>query len=294
MGNSRSSNGVTGADCDYRGDVSINDGGYNIIENMGECREYFPLSTERDPGLQSAPMNNGGVTETIALQSSSSAVDQIPTGATAFGISLCGYDFADFDQRGESRPGNAACDIGAYEIVDENHPYTLPETGFPQGKATQLSNPPLEYEKFSVNDGGMQLIIPALGVKAEVLGVPEESNGWNVDWLGDEIGYLIGTSFPTWQGNTVLTGHAYNWLGQKSVFADLDKLNYNDTITIESWGQQYIFAVQDHYVTAEDDMGVLAHSDLNQLTLITCTGYDPLSMTYPLRQVVIAVLIEVR
>jgi hypothetical protein len=60
-------------------------------------------------GLQ----NNGGPTQTIALTSSSTAVDAIPLSACtdAFGNSVT------TDQRGIARPQGPACDIGAFELA---------------------------------------------------------------------------------------------------------------------------------------------------------------------------------
>lgn len=76
-----------------------------------------------DPnGLQ----NNGGPTQTIALQSASSAIDAIPL-----------VDCPSTDQRGVPRPdaGEAACDIGAYEFV---HFTGVPGTKGCTGKSTSV------------------------------------------------------------------------------------------------------------------------------------------------------------
>lgn len=293
LANSRSSFGGAGEDCDFRGDVSISDGGYNLIESMGSCLDYFPRSTELDPGLETGLANHGGDTKTVALLTNSPAVDQIPFDASFQGINLCGFDYADFDQRGEPRPGNDRCDIGAYEIADEDHPHVLPYTGFPQGFLTELNSPEILYSALGADSGGLQLVIPVLDVNAQIVGVPETHGEWQVEWLGSDVGYLEGTTFPTWQGNSVLTGHAYNHLGQPGVFADLDQLRYNDTITIQAWGQKYVYAVRVRYVTSENDLAVMDHSDQTQLTLITCTGYDAENQVYPQRLVIVAVLVSV-
>ncbi len=72
-------------------------------------------------------------------------VDSIPVGRTAFGVSLCGYDYASQDQRGEYRPGGSACDAGAYELVDDAHPYNLPAAGFTPEVVTKVGAPLIEY-----------------------------------------------------------------------------------------------------------------------------------------------------
>ena len=59
-----------------------------------------------DPGIAMAPADNGGVTKTILLTSTSSAIDTAQ-------LSTCPTD----DQRGLPRPGaNGLCDVGAIEI----------------------------------------------------------------------------------------------------------------------------------------------------------------------------------
>jgi hypothetical protein len=55
------------------------------------------------------PVNNGGATPTIALVSSSPAIDLVPA-------AQCGPAEGQ-DQRGFFRPSGAGCDAGAYERV---------------------------------------------------------------------------------------------------------------------------------------------------------------------------------
>jgi predicted outer membrane repeat protein len=64
-----------------------------------------------DPGLDPAGLHdNGGPTETIALGTSSPAIDAIPVGTNG-----CGSGVAE-DQRGAARPQGSGCDIGAFEL----------------------------------------------------------------------------------------------------------------------------------------------------------------------------------
>jgi hypothetical protein len=84
-----------------------------------------------DAGL--APLaNNGGPTETHALQADSPAIDAIPTGDCAVAT----------DQRGVFRPldgngGGAACDIGAFEAGEDTSPTVgaLLDPASPSGNA---------------------------------------------------------------------------------------------------------------------------------------------------------------
>jgi hypothetical protein len=84
------------------------DQGYNLesgtdcgFTGTGDLQNTDP---KLDPnGLQ----NNGGPTQTLALEPDSAAVDHIPTGSSCPAT----------DQRGVSRPQGSACDIGAFEMT---------------------------------------------------------------------------------------------------------------------------------------------------------------------------------
>jgi hypothetical protein len=84
------------------------DQGYNL-ESGTDCgftgtSDLQNTDPKLDPnGLQ----NNGGPTQTLALEPDSAAVDQIPTGSSCPAT----------DQRGVSRPQGPACDIGAFEMT---------------------------------------------------------------------------------------------------------------------------------------------------------------------------------
>lgn len=87
------------------------DGGYNISDDES-CK--FTESTSKnntkpllDPnGLQ----DNGGPTQTIALQEGSPAINYIPKGQSGCNTTV------KTDQRGVKRPQGKACDVGAYEL----------------------------------------------------------------------------------------------------------------------------------------------------------------------------------
>src|SRR5690606_37581684 len=84
----------------------------------------------------------------------------------------------------------------------------LPATGFAPGVATVLAEQPASLAYAA---SGLSLSIPKLGVALDIVGVPQNLNGWDVSWLSQgQAGYLYGTSYPTWQGNSVLTAHVWN------------------------------------------------------------------------------------
>lgn len=111
--------GGGGRNCATAVGGAIADGGYNISDD-NSCQLTSPHSkSNTNPGLAPAGLaNNGGPTQTIALQAGSPAIDAIPPAAcTAADGSLLPTD-----QRGYARladgngDGVAGCDVGAYEF----------------------------------------------------------------------------------------------------------------------------------------------------------------------------------
>ena len=168
----------------------------------------------------------------------------------------------------------------------------LPQTGFAPGVVSKVAAKPHNaYQKMS----GLWLEIPKFEEINEIVGVPKAGNSWNVDWLGPKnVGYLSGTAFPTWQGNTVISGHVYNADGNPGPFVNLGDLSWGDEVIIHAWGQQHIYQVRavDRWVDPNDE-SILAHKDHDWITLITCRGYRETSDTYRWRTVAQAVLIKI-
>ncbi|WP_322507271.1 sortase, partial [Anaerolinea sp.] len=167
----------------------------------------------------------------------------------------------------------------------------LPKTGFAPGLVTQLPAQPADKQ---YTDQGMTLEIPTLGVKAPIMGVPLTAEGWDLTWLSNQVGYLEGTAFPTWKGNSGLTAHVYGPDGKPGPFVNLGKLKWGDTIIIRYAGQEYRYAVRVVKRVQPDDLSVLGHQERAWLTLITCQGYNQQTNDYASRVVVQAVLIEVK
>ncbi|MEI7727135.1 MAG: choice-of-anchor Q domain-containing protein [Bacteroidota bacterium] len=168
---------------------------------------------------------------------------------------------------------------------------TLPKTGFAPYVVSRL---PVQAAGMEYNQSGMWLEIHKLGVLLPVVGVPQQT-GWDVTWLGNQAGYLEGTAFPTWNGNSVITGHVTGADGQPGAFAGLSGLAWGDEVVIHAWGQRYVFAVRsvDDTVNPEDTRLLDQHEVLPWITLLTCRGYDEQSDTYRWRTAVRAVLVSV-
>jgi hypothetical protein len=89
--------------------------GYNLISAAYGCPNNGTTDiTPRTPltdDLDLVLADNGGFAPTHALPAGSQAIDAIPAG-----VNGCGTTYT-VDQRGEPRPQNGRCDIGAYETA---------------------------------------------------------------------------------------------------------------------------------------------------------------------------------
>ncbi len=171
----------------------------------------------------------------------------------------------------------------------------LPNTGFASNKITSLPPQPaaLEYAEL----GDLWLEVPSLNLKSAIVGVPQnQDNSWDVTWLGNDTGWLNGTAFPTWVGNSVLTAHVTNADGLPGPFAELTKLKYGDQIIVHMGGGQYIFEVRNSKLAMPYSTGYAFESlkEYSYLTLVTCQGFNPLNETYVFRRLVRAVLVSVK
>ena len=133
-----------------------------------------------------------------------------------------------------------------------------------------------------------------MAVSASIVGVPFSDNSWDVTWLGKDVGWLNGTAFPTWAGNSVITGHVWDAYNQPGIFYNLKNLRYGDRIKIHAFGQVYVYEVrQSQRVVPDNASAALQHEESDWLTLITCEDYRLLFQTYNYRRVVRAVLVSV-
>jgi LPXTG-site transpeptidase (sortase) family protein len=166
----------------------------------------------------------------------------------------------------------------------------LPDTGFAPDRLTLLGQQPLDLAYASTD---LVLEIPSLGLKIPIVGVPKKNGAWNVSWLEDQAGWLQGSAFPSWNGNSWLTGHVYGSNGLPGPFVNLNKLKYGDQIVVHAYGEKYTFAVQTNTIAEPNDVSALKHEEKAWLTLITCKEYDQKTNTYRKRVVVRAVLTSV-
>jgi LPXTG-site transpeptidase (sortase) family protein len=171
-------------------------------------------------------------------------------------------------------------------------PVQLPETGFAPARITALPvQPP---SKSYSNLGDMWLEIPTLDIQVPIIGVPESSSGWDTTWLYDKAGYLEGTAYPTWTGNTGIAAHTVLPDGNIGPFYNLHALQPGDWVIIHGWNQENIYEVRSNTRRRADDLSVLSHKSGDWITLITCRDFDPKTGKYAWRTIVNAVWIGVK
>jgi len=167
----------------------------------------------------------------------------------------------------------------------------LPATGFPPGAIQRLPSQPVEraYQQLE----NFTLAIPELGISLPIISVPLTEYGWDVTWLGNQAGYLEGTAYPTWAGNTVITAHVWDANNHPGPFVTLPTLQYDDIIIIHAWDLQHIYQVRDIQWVMPDDLSILTHEDQDWLTLLTCREYDEAEGVYNYRVAVRAILVGI-
>jgi LPXTG-site transpeptidase (sortase) family protein len=174
--------------------------------------------------------------------------------------------------------------------VSATSAFFIPVTGFTPNMVTKL-----EASSDSAYDAmSLTMEIPVIKVKTSIVGVELRKVGWDVSWLQDQAGWLDGTAYPTWKGNSVLTAHVVNADGKPGVFYGLKYLGVGEYIFIYNSGYRYTYKVVSNEFVQPDDINVLRHEEKAYLTLVTCDTYDEKTGTYLRRVAVRAVLVEVR
>lgn len=170
----------------------------------------------------------------------------------------------------------------------------LPRTGFAPNRITSL---PVQSDDLAyTNMGDIWLEIPSINVESNIIGVPQVDNNWDVTWLGNDAGWLNGTTFPSWEGNSVITAHVTDANGQPGPFAKLKDMKHGDRVIVHMYGEKYIFEVRaTRMVKPSSTEYAFKHlDDYSYLTLITCQGYNPMNGSYLFRRIVRAVLVDVQ
>ncbi len=168
----------------------------------------------------------------------------------------------------------------------------IPKTGFAPNRLTELPERPGSAVYRSLP--GYWIEIPGQEVFHRIVFIPLGEDGWDIRWLGAEVGYLEGTAFPTLVGNTTLTAHVYLQDGTPGPFVGLRGMRYGDPVFLHAGGFKYEYRVRENQLVGETDGSVIMqHEEYDWITLITCEGYDESLGEYRWRRVVRAVLVGV-
>ncbi len=168
--------------------------------------------------------------------------------------------------------------------------FIIPVTGFAPGMITKLD----KFARPAYDATSLTIEIPVLKVNSSIVGVESRQGSWDVSWLQDQVGWLNGTAYPTWKGNSVLTGHVVNADGKPGVFSKLKSLGIGEYIFVYSAGYRFTYKVGSNALVQPTDARVMKHEDKSFLTLITCDTYDEETGTYLQRVVIGAALVDVR
>jgi sortase A len=102
------------------------------------------------------------------------------------------------------------------------------------------------------------LTIDRLGVKVPVL------DGTSEFTLNRGVGHIDGTAMPGQPGNVAITGH------RDGFFRPLKDIARGDVISLEREGGTDHYIVSDMKIVSPSDTSVLAPTEKNTLTLVTC------------------------
>jgi LPXTG-site transpeptidase (sortase) family protein len=184
--------------------------------------------------------------------------------------------------RGNNNPAGTAATTSNFLI-----PVTA---GFAPGLSTKLDAS--SRQVYDATD--LSIEIPVIKVKTSILGVESKKGSWDISWLRDQVGWLNGTAYPTWKGNSVLTAHVVNADGKPGVFSKLKSLGVGEYIFVYNAGYRYTYKVVSNAYIKPDDRSVMQHEEIPYLTLITCDTYDEKTGTYLRYVMVRAVLVDTR
>ena len=165
----------------------------------------------------------------------------------------------------------------------------IPVTGFAPNQVTHLPSQTSAYAA-----SGLSIEIPSLSLKMPIVGVDFNGSTWDVTWLGRNAAYLEGSAYPTWKGNTILTGHATDPNGKDGPFAFINELQPGQKIYIRNNGFTYVYEVRQSSVILPTNIKTLfQHEDDSWLSLVTCENFNDKTGKFANRRLVRAVLISI-
>ena len=177
-------------------------------------------------------------------------------------------------------------------------PESLPDYPIPTPDADTVAQS--EAEATQESDGEpvdispvVRIIIPALDLDTVVKYVPFKGITWLIAGLKDEIAWMGDTSWPGLGSNTGLAGHVTLKDGSDGPFKHLFDLASGEEVILHTEENIYTYRVREAVVVGAADLTVTEPSEVSQLSLITCTGWDSGKREYQERLIVTAELVKV-
>ena len=187
---------------------------------------------------------------------------------TVFPFTKPVLDFSNFPAYYASRQVNHF-DLYLIEDLEQR----MPKTGFSALRPQKLSAQPLSVEYKPTR---LTLQIPSLDVESDIVTVPFIDGEYPVEWLGDSVGMLEGSSLPG-RGITVLTGHNHLNTTEAGPFAFLRDLEAGDNLMVtDSRGSMQTYHVyQNAKIPAGGFSRIAGDVKGNSMVLITCEDESP-------------------
>jgi LPXTG-site transpeptidase (sortase) family protein len=168
----------------------------------------------------------------------------------------------------------------------------IPVTGFKPNAVTVLPIQPADKAYKPLDN--IRIEIPTLGINFPIVGVMLNKDKWDLTWLQNSVGYLEGSAYPGYSGNTVLTAHVTDANNNLGPFSDIKGMHLGDKILIHAYGQIFVYEVQENTKILPSNIStVFKHEDYNWVTLVTCENYNAKTGLYTYRRMVRAILVSV-
>jgi LPXTG-site transpeptidase (sortase) family protein len=139
-----------------------------------------------------------------------------------------------------------------------------------------------------------ELVIPALQLDQALVPVRVESGTWNLDALGDQVGWLETTgTHPQDDLAMVIAGHVtLPAPGGPGPFLKLRELAPGDEVFYRTSEELFVYQVEDIQQVQPDEVQALYVRGGDHLVLVTCTRWNYVKKAYERRLLVNAVLVR--
>ncbi|MBC7471640.1 MAG: sortase [candidate division SR1 bacterium] len=150
-------------------------------------------------------------------------------------------------------------DVNNEQKIDNNSLTQIQEKNIkPEEKKVEIS------KKIYFND----IIIPSIALDIPILEGDSESLLDQGAWLKPN------GKRPGDNGNTIITGHRYQYLNGVRPFYNMDKVNKGDTINVIWRGERVDYSIEEKLIVKPEDTWVEDQRNGKYLTIYTCQGLD--------------------